>query len=212
MNQLEKRIIDISYKKGLSHIGSCLTAVGIIDDIFKQKKPDEKFVLSCGHAGLALYVVLESIDFKPNIFTEYGIEQFEHNAEELFDRCGVHPDRMLAPEAIDCSTGSLGLGITIALGMAMADISKKVYCLISDGEAMEGSVYEAINVKKKHNVNNLIVYMNYNGLGAYDKISKNLLPYLPGVIVIDNSDHWFIREYGQESHYKILKEHEKDIF
>ena len=57
--ELKKRILEISYKKKLSHLGSCLTAVDIIDEIFKIKKPDEKFVLSSGHAALALYVVLE---------------------------------------------------------------------------------------------------------------------------------------------------------
>jgi len=193
MNHLEHRILDISYRKGLSHIGSCLSSVKIISDIFEQKEPHEKFVLSSGHCALALYVVQE---------------QYGHNAEDLFDRCGVHPDRMLAPEAIDCSTGSLGLGLTLAVGMALADRTKNVYCLISDGESMEGSIYESINVKKKYNLTNLIVYMNYNRFGAYDEIYKSLLPYLPGVIVVDNSQHWFIKKYNQESHYKALNQTE----
>src|SRR2546427_251920 len=56
---LKKRIIEISYKNKLSHIGSCLTAVDIIDEIYAIKKPNEKFILSSGHAGLALYCVIE---------------------------------------------------------------------------------------------------------------------------------------------------------
>ena len=56
---LKKRIFDISFRHKLSHLGSCLTAVDIIDEIYSIKKPDERFVLSSGHAGLALYVVLE---------------------------------------------------------------------------------------------------------------------------------------------------------
>ena len=59
MNPLHDRIIEISKKHNLSHLGSCLTSVDIIDEIYSVKKPDEKFILSCGHAGLALYVVLE---------------------------------------------------------------------------------------------------------------------------------------------------------
>lgn len=193
MNSLERKILDISYKKGLSHIGSCLSSVKIIDYIFQHKKTEDKFILSSGHCGLALYVVQE---------------QYGHNAEYLFNKCGVHPDRMLAPEAIDCSTGSLGIGITIATGMAFADRTKKVFCLISDGECMEGSVYESLNVKKKYNLDNLIVYMNYNSFGAYDEISKHLLPGLQGVIVVDTSQHWFIKRYGQEGHYKALNKTE----
>lgn len=189
MNPLERRIIEISYGYKLSHIGSCLTAVGIIDKIFKEKLPRDKFVLSCGHAGLALYVVLE---------------QYGYNAEDLFTRCGVHPDRMKAPEAIDCSTGSLGQGLPIALGMALADRARTVYCLISDGEASEGSIYEALNIKRKYKVDNLKVYMNYNGWGAYDEIRGSFD--LRGVIVVDTSQHWFIKKFKQEAHYRVLTE------
>ena len=56
---LKRRIIDLSFKHKASHIGSCLTAVDIIEEIFKKKKPTERFVLSNGHAAMALYVVLE---------------------------------------------------------------------------------------------------------------------------------------------------------
>ena len=59
MNKLERRIIDISYKRKLSHISSCLNAVGIIDKIYGVMKSKDKFVLSQGHSFLALAVVLE---------------------------------------------------------------------------------------------------------------------------------------------------------
>lgn len=191
MTSLERRILDISYKHKLSHIGSCLTAVGIIDEIYRKKQPDEKFVLSCGHAGVALYVVLE--------------KYLLCDAEQLYLECGVHPDRTLAPNLIDCSTGSLGQGISIALGMALADRSKNVYCLISDGEATEGSVYEALNIKWKYSIDNLIVYCNFNGYSAYDKITVDSLP---GVEIIDTSNNWFMQLYGQEAHYKVLNQSE----
>src|SRR5688572_11755718 len=191
MTKLERRILDISYKHKLSHIGSCLTAVDIIDKIYAKKKPDERFVLSCGHAGLALYVVLE----------KYGYG----DAEELLEKCGVHPDR-LAAKVIDCSTGSLGHGLPIALGMALADMDKNVYCLISDGECSEGSIYEALNVKVKYSINNLIVHTNVNGWSAYDKWYEH---HLPGIEKNHNtSKHWFIKQYGQSAHYKVLNEQE----
>lgn len=152
---LKRRIIEISYKHKLSHIGSCLEAVDIIKDICDQKKPDEKFVLSQGHAGLALYVVLEN---------EFP---YTYKAEKLLKTCGIHPDRLHASYAIDCSTGSLGQGLPIALGMALADRSKNVYCLISDGEMQEGSIYEAFRIKGELRVENLRICVNDNAYGGY---------------------------------------------
>ncbi len=190
MTELERRIIEISYKQKLAHIGSCLTAVAIIDGIFKVKLPSEKFVLSAGHAGLALYTVIE--------------KYYKVDAESLFHKCGVHPDRLRSPEFIDCSTGSLGLGLPIALGMALADRSKKVYCLVSDGECAEGSIYESLNIKERKCVDNLIVFCNYNGWSAYGNSIPIQLKRLPGIVLVDTSEHWFIEKYKQEAHYKVL--------
>lgn len=155
MNALHNRIIEISKKHNLSHLGSCLTAVNIISDIYFLKKEDEPFILSCGHSFLGLAVVLEQ---------HYGFD-----AEKLYLKHGTHPNRDLE-DKIYCSTGSLGQGLGIALGMAMADRTKNVYCLISDGESFEGIVWEVANVIYKYEVDNLKVYCNWNGFGAYDKM------------------------------------------
>jgi len=152
---LKKRIIDISYKKGLSHLGSCLSAVNIIDEVYAIKQEKDTFVLSAGHAALALYVVLE--------------KYLGHDAEMLYDLHGVHPNRDIE-HGIECSTGSLGQGLPIALGMAMANKNKQVFCLISDGECAEGSIWEALRVGWEYKVSNLIVLVNVNGWGAYKKI------------------------------------------
>jgi len=115
------------------------------------------FVLSCGHAGLALYVVLE--------------KYLKHDAEELFEKHGVHPNRDIE-NGIWCSTGSLGHGLGIAVGMALADRKRKVYCLLSDGEMMEGSVWEALRIAREQRLDNLKVYLNMNGYGAYKVIDR----------------------------------------
>jgi len=153
--ELKKRIIEISYKHKLSHLGSNLTAVGIIDEIFSEMNEEDKFVLSSGHAGLALYVVLEKY---------YGT-----NAEDTFNHHGVHPDRC-SKCRIDVSSGSLGHGIGIAVGYALANPKINVYCLMSDGECSEGSVHEALRIKFEQKVDNLKVYVNYNFWGAYKHI------------------------------------------
>lgn len=190
MSKLHDRIWEISRKHKLSHLGSCLTAVDIIDEIYSIKKPDEKFILSCGHAGLALYVVLEKYR--------------KYDAELLYQLNGVHPNR--DGFSIDCSTGSLGQGLPIALGMAMADRSKNVYCLISDGEATEGTIWEVANVMRKYNVENLKVYCNWNGWGAYDETDPTIFQVLQSfgfkVIITLVEDHGFT---GQEAHYKQAK-------
>lgn len=152
--ELQKRILQISYERKLSHIGSCLSAVDIIDAIYEVKKPEEKFVLSAGHSGIALYAVLEKLGILKDI-----------------DKLNVHPDR---GEGVDCSTGSLGQGLPIAVGMALADRSKNVYCMISDGECAEGSIWEALRIGYEQNLTNLKLVINANGWSAYDRI--DLIP------------------------------------
>lgn len=156
---LRLRILEISLKNGLSHLGSCLSAVDLIYAIYKIKKNNERFVLSNGHAGIALYVVLE----------KYGLLNYS-----LIKNLNVHPDRNPGL-CIDVSTGSLGQGLPIALGIALADRKKMVYCLISDGECAEGSVWEALRVGLEQKLNNLKIIVNANGWGAYDSVCLPLL-------------------------------------
>lgn len=160
MDKLEKRVLEISYKNHLAHIGSALTALPIIKEIYEKKFPDEKFVLSSGHAGLGLYVVLESLGGR--------------NAEEVFDHHGVHPDECKEC-GLYCSTGSLGHGLSIAAGMALADRSKRVFCLVSDGECMEGSTWEALRIIEEQKLDNLYIYFNFNGYGGYKAIGTHRL-------------------------------------
>jgi transketolase len=162
-NKLKKRLFHISYLLELSHISSCLTSLPIIMHIYKMRKKNEPFVLSNGHAGLALYIVLEDEYSREN--GHYGI-----NAITLFKKHGVHPNRDLA-NGIYCSTGSLGHGLAIAVGMALADRDRSVYCLISDGELAEGIVWESLAIAKKFCLKNLIIYLNYNGHSAYDNVN-----------------------------------------
>ena len=160
MNFLHKRIFEISYKYKLSHLSSNLSSVNIIDEIYSVKKENESFILSCGHSFLGLAVVLEKY---------YGL-----NAEQLFLENGTHPIRNFKNK-IDYTTGSLGCGLPAACGMAFADKTKNVYCLISDGESAEGSIWESLNLKTKYHIQNLKVYANINGFSALESIKINEL-------------------------------------
>ena len=159
-NKLEQRVIDLSYKYKLSHIGSCLATVNILDKIYKLKKKDEPFILSNGHAGVALYVILEAYEGK--------------DADVLFQQNGVHPNRNL-DNGIWCTTGSLGQGITVAVGMALADREKPVFCLMSDGECAAGSVWEALRIAGEQKLENLRLAVVANGYSAYSKLDVDLL-------------------------------------
>src|SRR4051812_31246723 len=158
---LKKRILEISYKHGLSHLGSCLTAVDIIKEIYDTKDDTEPFILSSGHAALGLYVVLEQKYQTPT-------------AEDIFLHHGVHPDRCESCH-LYCSTGSLGQGLPIAVGMALADRTKNVYCLISDGECAEGSIWEALRIAEENQLNNLKFHLNLDGWAAYQGIEISKL-------------------------------------
>lgn len=160
LNKLSKRILEISIKHNLSHLGSCFTALPIIYEIYSKKKLEDKFILSSGHAGLALYVVLEHF--------------YKVDAEHLLEKHGIHPERDLE-NFIDVSTGSLGLGITIASGIALSNPKIDVYCLISDGESAEGSIWEALRFLDENEIKNIRVYANINGWAAYKKVDTQKL-------------------------------------
>jgi transketolase len=196
MVNLKKRILEIAYKHKLSHLGSYLSALGIIEEIYKTKNKDDIFILSSGHAALALYVILEKYEGK--------------NAEELFLKYGGHPHRN-ENDGIYCSTGSLGLGITVAVGRALANRNRKVHVLISDGESAEGSVWESLRFIKENNLSNIEVYVNINGYAAYDKVDVKYLvdrleSFLPGINIRYTSVNQYPFLRGLNAHYHVMSE------
>lgn len=197
LNALELRILEISYRNKLSHISSCLTAVNIIDEIYNVKKDQEPFILSCGHAFLALAVVLEK---------RYGT-----NAGLLIEKYGTHPTRN-KDDRIWFTTGSLGCGITAACGFALADRNRQVYCLISDGECAEPEVFSALNFAREVELNNLHIYVNLNGYSAYKKIyttslCERLMKFWDKVNIVFTKSP--LSDFdGIDGHYKTLNETE----
>lgn len=195
LQKLEKRIFEITFQEKLSHLSSCLSALPIIHEIYEQKKEDEIFILSNGHAGLALYCELES---------RYGIDPVM-----LLHKHGIHPGKDLENK-LYCSTGSLGSGLPIAVGHALADRSKNVWCMISDGEAAEGSIWESLRFAHEQKLDNLHVYVNINGMGAYDYIDvdyleKRLLAFLPTINIRKSEPTSLPFADGLLSHYYVMK-------
>jgi transketolase len=172
-----------------------MSALPIIEEIYAEKKEDEVFILSNGHAGLALYVVLES---------KYGID-----AKELLHKHGIHPGKDLENK-LYCSTGSLGSGLPIAVGHALADRSKNVYCMISDGEAAEGSIWEALRFAYTAKLDNLKIYVNINGMSAYEYLDTEYLinrlkTFLPTINIRQSQPVEFSFAKGLLTHYYVMK-------
>lgn len=202
------RILEISHKHKLSHLGSCITAVDPLIAIFTKMYIEyDRFVLSSGHSGLAYYVLLEVLG--------------EGDAELMLETAGIHPDRSINQrlafegkgkrDPIHCSTGSLGQGLPIALGMALSDPDLDVYCLISDGECAEGSIWEALRIKYELGVDNLKVYVNINGYSAYSMIDTDMLEerlklFDPEITIFktNTNDYKFLE--GLAGHYHVMSD------
>ena len=196
MVNLHRRILDIAYKNKLSHLGSYFSSVSIIDNIFSQKNEDDIFILSSGHAAVALYTVIEKY---------YGID-----AEKLFQKHGGHPHRD-EQNHLHCSTGSLGLGLPVAVGRAVASPDKTVYCLISDGECAEGSIWESLKFIEENNIKNIQVYVNVNGYCAYDQVDtqylvRRLKSFLPSINIVDTTVNKYPFLKGINAHYHNMNE------
>ena len=190
MNTLQKRILEIKFQQKENHIGSCLSALPIIESIYRKMRPEDRFVLSSGHAGVALYAVLEAKGYIP---------------KEKTAKLSTHPIRNTKYK-IHASTGSLGHGIGIAVGMAIS--GRTTYCLLSDGEMAEGSVWEALTIADALKLKNLHIYINANGYGGMGKIDVEKLKqkihcFDLNILVVHGQSN-FGPFKGLDAHYKSL--------
>jgi transketolase len=155
---LKQQIVQAAYDAGEGHIPSALSIVDIVSVLYdKILGPDDRFILSKGHGSLALYVVL----FTKGMISKEQLITFGKYGSIL----GGHPDRNKVPGVV-ASTGSLGHGLPIAVGIALAKKIKgepgRVYCLVGDGECNEGSIWEAAMLAVHHKLYNLTVVVDYN--------------------------------------------------
>ncbi len=193
ISSLERRVCEISYHRKLGHLSSCLTAVGILDQIYRDKRPEDIVVLSQGQAGLGLYVALERHE--------------GHDAEMLYEQHGTHPNR--DPEhGIHVSAGSLGCAATIALGLAMANRHRNVYVVASDGECWEPEIVSTLMLKAKFGVKNLRLHVNHNGYTCIEKVNpmwclQPIMAIDPTARIRDTSDVYqrFPFLQGVQAHY-----------
>ena len=179
--EIRKDIVKMLTESASGHPGGSLSATDIITVLFfkemnidpnNEKDPNrDRFVLSKGHAAPVLYSTLARRGYFP-------VEELS-TLRKFKSRLQGHPSIQYLP-GIDMSTGSLGQGISAAVGMALAGkIDKKdyrVYTILGDGELEEGQVWEASMCAAHYKLNNLTAFIDFNGLQIDGDITKVMNP------------------------------------
>ncbi|MBV9576456.1 MAG: transketolase [Gammaproteobacteria bacterium] len=174
-NLLRWRIIETSHRANIPHLGSCLSCVDILTALyFSILKIDtenanwserDRFILSKGHGAPALFQVLAMRGFYPESMLETYGEDGSIFAE--------HPPAPRELPGIEAATGSLGHGLPLGLGMALAGRIRnqdyRVYVLLGDGECNEGTIWEAAMLAAAQKVNKLCVIIDFNKWQGTDR-------------------------------------------
>ncbi len=156
--KLRQKTFKSFIETGEAHLGgsfSMIETLVILYDIILKK--NDKFILSKAHASFPLCLLLKEKGLRPKLSTHLEIDE----------KNGIY-----------CTTGSLGHGLPIATGMALAKKIKKqkgkILVMISDGECQEGTTWESILIASKHKLDNLIILVDYNKIQALSKINDVL--------------------------------------
>jgi len=174
MKKLEKlakkirgKVIELLYKHQACHLGSCMSCIEILVALYFGRilRPKDKFLLSKGWAAAALYSVL----------AEKGIIDW-HDLYENYYEVGskywglVHH----TVPGIEHSFGSAGHGLPVAIGMALANRNRKIFVLMSDGEMDCGTTWESALFASHHQLDNLVVLVDYNKFQAFGRTNEVL--------------------------------------
>lgn len=174
--EARREILTISYFGRSAHISSCLSIIDILIVLYwevmkvKSSNPNwdnrDRFILSKGHTVAALYVVL----FQKKFMSKKTLYTYGKDGSDLIG----HPE--YTTPGVELSTGSLGHGLSVAIGMALAakleNKKYRIFVLISDAECQEGAVWESLLFASHHKLNNLYIIVDYNNLQAFGKTSN----------------------------------------
>ena len=180
LRELRKRIFITGYKGGMAHLASCFSCLEMLYAFYMEKvlrydinnpkwENRDRFILSKGHAGLALYAVLERAGLiSYDMFSSYLKGNSRIGGEPCMRDC----------EWVEATTGSLGHGLSMGLGIAMGlKLNKspaKVYVMLGDGELEEGTVWEAIMTASAFELSNLIAVLDCNRIQKMDFVAKTI--------------------------------------
>lgn len=177
--EVQREILNLAYQSKSGHLGSNLSVVDILLMLYfkilniNPKKTSwearDRFLLSKGHAALALYTILSKRGFFPKSY----LSTYLQNGSKL----AGHTTLGSLP-GIEATSGSLGHSLSIGVGMSLAikhkKLPSKIYVLIGDGESQEGSIWEAINFAGHHRINNLVLIIDANNLQIMGKCTDIL--------------------------------------
>ncbi|MCG5102205.1 transketolase [Oceanobacillus alkalisoli] len=180
--ELRQTVVTMVYEAQSGHPGGSLSAADFVTALYfremnvNPKNPDwedrDRFVLSKGHVAPIQYAALAHKGFVPM--------ETIHTLREYGSPFQGHPDSKMCP-GIDISTGSLGQGLSCAVGMALGgkldEKSYRVFAVVGDGECQEGQIWEAAQSAVKYELDNLVVFVDDNGLqidGTTEEIMPNL--------------------------------------
>ncbi|MCH7604810.1 transketolase [Patescibacteria group bacterium] len=177
--KIRELILKTLYKSQTAHMGSNLSMADIVAVLYgtilnvDPQKPDwedrDRFILSKGHAALAVYCALALKGF----FLKDWLDTYYQNGGKLAGHMTAH-----GVPGVEASTGSLGHGFSIAVGMALAaqrDGKKhRVFTVLSDGEMDEGSTWEPLMFASHHKLDNLVAIVDYNKIQSLDRVENTL--------------------------------------
>jgi len=143
---------------GEAHLGGSFSIIEMLIALYEAVlKQDDKFILSKAHASFPLCLLLKGKGYDPQLTTHLEIDP----------QNGIH-----------CTTGSLGHGLPIGTGMALArklrEKSGKIYVMMSDGECQEGTTWESLLIGARHKLDNLVVLIDYNKIQALTTLDEAL--------------------------------------
>ena len=177
--QVRKDVLEMIHRSHASHIGSAFSVIDILAVLytyilkydttnFKWKDRD-RLILSKGHAGSALYAILAEIGF----FNKSELDTYYMNGSKL----SGHISHKNVP-GVEFSTGSLGHGVCVATGIALAlkknQNKARVFAIVGDGETNEGSFWETILLANQYNLDNFFIIIDRNHMQAMGDISQVL--------------------------------------
>lgn len=197
-----KSVLEMTNKSKASHVGSCLSVIDLLAVAFTQKiadtgSGDNEILLSKGHAAAALYSVLDALnllDLPLNTYCEDGAQLYGHVNHH-------------ASSQIPLSTGSLGHGLPFAIGIAIANkklrLKQKTIVIISDGELNEGTTWESALIAPQHELSNLILIIDRNGIQSLGFTEETLK--LNPINTKWESFGWDVKIIDGHNHAEILK-------
>lgn len=196
-NRNRKRIVEMVYRAGVGHVGGALSVIDLLTAIYElevdfNEEKRTRVVLSKGHATPALYAELA----QKGIIDEKDFPTFR----QINSRLQGHPYTCDIPQ-VDATTGLLGQGFSMALGMALVKKREqdphRVYAIAGDGETQEGQIWEALMMAAHYKLDNLVYIFDYNKLSSghptnevinLEPLADKLAAFNYHVIVIDGNN------------------------